>query len=251
MKHRSPLSVVLLSIVTLGIYDLYWLYKTKEILNKETQFKVPSILLLILPGIILAIGYIGIMVTVFTQDSSTTTNGAYGQTTTMSPHGGAFGGFLIATILGWILFFFISAFWFFKFSKAVNAYTSGKMSTAVTFLVLWIIHLIGVALVQDAFNDMAEGDQLTNSGGAPFNPTTPTAPNNFTQPVEPIIPVVSDFPSSTPPLPPAPTPPNPPVVVSPPVLTSNPENSEPQQVPSPDLADSNNNNQPPEDSTNS
>jgi hypothetical protein len=69
--------------------------------------------------------------------------------------------------LGFFLSFFISAYWFFKFSKAVNEYTQEKMGTAVTFLILWLIHLIGVALIQDTFNDMGEvsGGYNPNSSG--------------------------------------------------------------------------------------
>ncbi|HXE09989.1 MAG TPA: hypothetical protein VN554_01025, partial [Verrucomicrobiae bacterium] len=60
-------------------------------------------------------------------------------------------------IVGSIAAFGLSLFWFFRFSKAVNEYTHGKMSTAVSFLILWLIHLIGVALIQDTFNDMQDG----------------------------------------------------------------------------------------------
>lgn len=34
MKHRSPIAVLLLSFITLGIYSWYWLVKTKGEMNK-------------------------------------------------------------------------------------------------------------------------------------------------------------------------------------------------------------------------
>ena len=82
----------------------------------------------------------------------------------------------------------------------------GKMSTAVTFLVLWLIHLIGVALIQDTFNDMEDAA----AGGGP----------NFNQPTPGIVAVSS--PSAVPPV----APPS----VQPPV---NPQPIAPQQAPPP------------------
>ena len=67
--------------------------------------------------------------------------------------------------IGYIAGLVTSIIWFFQFSKAVNAYTQGKMSTAVTFLVLWLIHLIGVALIQDAFNDVEDAAAMGYGAG--------------------------------------------------------------------------------------
>lgn len=166
MKDRSPIAVVILSIVTFGIYDLYWLVKTKEVLNKETKFHTPSIWILFVPFLLLVICYVGIIVSTVSTHGSLQTS-QYGQAVS-TPHTGLTIIFLIGSFLGGILTFIVSAFWFFRFSKAVNEYTKGKMSTAVTFLILWVIHLIGVALVQDAFNDMS-GAGLDNNGAVPAN----------------------------------------------------------------------------------
>lgn len=151
MKHRNPLAVVLLSIVTLGIYDLYWLVKTKTVLNQTTSYHTPSIWLLVAPVPGLLLGYIGLI----GSSSLKTTTNAYGQTQLSNgTHPGIFLIFLAITFIAILIAMAISIFWFFRFSKAINQYTNGKMSTAVTFLVLWLIHLIGVALIQDTFNDM-------------------------------------------------------------------------------------------------
>jgi uncharacterized membrane protein YjgN (DUF898 family) len=39
MKKRNPLVVFLLSVITLGIYDIYWLVSTKKVLNAKTSHK--------------------------------------------------------------------------------------------------------------------------------------------------------------------------------------------------------------------
>jgi len=48
MQNRSPLAVVLLSWVTLGIYSIVWYVKTKEELN-ELGASIPTAWLLIVP----------------------------------------------------------------------------------------------------------------------------------------------------------------------------------------------------------
>jgi hypothetical protein len=49
MKHRSPAAVLLLPIVTFGIYSLYWLVATKNDINKVASPQVPTAWLLIVP----------------------------------------------------------------------------------------------------------------------------------------------------------------------------------------------------------
>jgi len=48
VKKRSPIAVVLLSIVTLGIYALYWFVVTKDEMN-GLGAKVPTAILIIIP----------------------------------------------------------------------------------------------------------------------------------------------------------------------------------------------------------
>jgi hypothetical protein len=49
MKKRSPAAPLLLPIVTLGIYSLVWLVKTKNEMNETATNKIPSAWLLIVP----------------------------------------------------------------------------------------------------------------------------------------------------------------------------------------------------------
>lgn len=163
MKHRNPLAVVGLSIITLGIYDLYWLSVTRKELNSKTRHKVPTVWLLVSPIIIL----IGVAILQIVVSASNASSG-----------GSRAGVNILSVLLGIIAvigLLVVPMIWFYKFSKAVNEYTAGKMSTAVTFLILWLLHLIGVALVQDAFNDMQ---------GGPGSPATalPMPPRLFKYP---------------------------------------------------------------------
>lgn len=48
MKNRSPIAVLLLPFVTLGIYSLYWLVVTKDEMNKLGA-NIPTAWLLIVP----------------------------------------------------------------------------------------------------------------------------------------------------------------------------------------------------------
>lgn len=161
MKKRNPLVVFILSIITLGIYDIYWLVKTKKVLNEKTSHHTPTIFLLFVPLIIIIVGY----VLLFALGTNTSSSGSYNSTnfntygtpSTTHAHASSLLIPLAVIVIGFILEFFISIIWFYKFSKAINEYTDGKMSTAVSFLILWIIHLIGVALIQDSFNSMTEG----------------------------------------------------------------------------------------------
>jgi hypothetical protein len=157
MKNRSPITVFLLSIITLGIYDIYWLLVTKNELNKRTKQHVPTIWLLIFPLILFIAGYILLIASGIYSQLLTCYNGsAYGISNECAQANIHKGPLVVGSILIKVFgatFFITSLIWFFRFSKAINEFTKGKMSTAVSFLILWLIHLIGVALIQDAIND--------------------------------------------------------------------------------------------------
>lgn len=204
MKHRSPFAVFMLSIITFGIYDIYWLVVTKKELNQKTSIHTPTIWLLFAPFIAL----IAIAVLVLMNASNMTSTTANSTVTA-----GANIAILILDFVAFLVILPITFFWFFKFSKAVNEYTSGKMSTGITFLLLWLLHLFGVAIVQDTFNDMLATD--TNTGGL-VPPAEPASPQPWSappqSPVEPATPptTVPESSVSVSPVSPAPEDPQPP-----------------------------------------
>lgn len=185
MKKRNPLAVFFLSIITIGIYDLYWLATTKKELNAKTSHHTPSIWLLIAPLPVILVGYI----LLFTASGLKAVNNAYGNTTlstSATNHTVAHPGMVLVSaillLVGFISAFIISIIWFFRYSKAVNEYTKGKMSTAVSFLVLWLIHLIGVALIQDTYNDVLDGTSVNTQPPQPAPAASPgSLPPNNTQ----------------------------------------------------------------------
>lgn len=98
MKKRSVGGVVVLSIITLGIYAIYWMVATKGEMNSQGA-NIPTAWLIIVP---------------------------------------------IANI-----------WWTWKYAEGVERVTSGGLSAGVAFLLLWLLGLIGMAIVQSAFNKVA------------------------------------------------------------------------------------------------
>lgn len=172
MKRRNPFAVFVLSFITLGIYDLYWLVKTKAELNAKTKVHTPSIFLLFSPILLLIIAVI--VLAASNSSSSPTTSTTYLNnsitTATTNVNGGSVVGISLFALTS-LITIGISFFWFFKFSKAINEYTNGKSGTGITFLLLWVLHFIGVAIVQDTFNDMLDAGAVpvpaNNMGPAP------------------------------------------------------------------------------------
>ena len=98
MQERSPLAVLLLPFVTLGIYSIYWLVTTKtEMLGKRAD--IPTAWLLIVP---------------------------------------------IANI-----------WWYWKYSEGVEKVTNSQTSAGVAFLMLFLLPIVGPAILQSYFNKVA------------------------------------------------------------------------------------------------
>lgn len=175
MKQRNVMVVVLLSLVTLGIYDLYWLVQTKKVLNQQTPTRTPTIWLLFAPVLLLLALILISTLSRVNQVNSQTSSG---------------GGLLLVLIymLGIFAIVPITFYWFFKFSKSVHEYTHGELSLAVTFLLLYVLRFLGLAIVQDKFNEMAAQGPAGPAAPmppAPGGPTPPPTPPQVTQPTPP------------------------------------------------------------------
>lgn len=99
MTKRSPVAVFVLSIITLGIYALYWLVRTKTEMNSSGA-SIPTAWYLIIP---------------------------------------------LANI-----------WWYWKFSQGVQEVTNKGMSAGVAFLMLWLLPIIGSAIIQSNLNEVTE-----------------------------------------------------------------------------------------------
>jgi len=95
MNKRSVVAVILLSIVTFGIYAIVWFVKTKNEMV-ERGADIPTAWLMIVP---------------------------------------------IASI-----------WWMWKWAGGVEHVTRGKTQQVIAFILVWLLGLIGMAIVQSSFN---------------------------------------------------------------------------------------------------
>ncbi len=186
MRQRSIPKMILLSIVTLGIYSVYWSVSTKNEMNRLGA-QVPTAWLLIIP--------------------------------------------------------FVSIYWVWKYSQAVEQITSSKVSAPLAFVVEYFLGFIGDLIIQTEFNKLATapaadssqpygppaaaGPLPDNTFGGPVAPTPPAAPIPVTPAVyaPPATPVEQPA-AYTPPAAPAEA--NPVVVSSDPTLLQPPTQAPPQ-----------------------
>lgn len=100
MKQRSVVMVIVLSIITFGIYALVWMVKTKNEMNAQGA-NIPTAWLLIVP--------------------------------------------------------IVSIWWMWKYSGGVEHVTRGKFSQVIAFILMFVLGVIGMAIIQDSFNKSAAG----------------------------------------------------------------------------------------------
>jgi hypothetical protein len=99
MKNRSPIAVVLLTIVTLGLYAIYWEVSTKMEMVKRGA-DIPTAWLIIVP---------------------------------------------IANL-----------WWAYKYCMGVEKVTEGKMNGVMALVLMLVLSVVGMAIIQDAFNKVGE-----------------------------------------------------------------------------------------------
>ena len=99
MIKRSPIAVLLLPMVTFGIYSWYWLIKTKGELNAANKEE---------------------------------------------PH--------IPTAWIWLIPFVGGIWWQWKYAEGVEKRTGGKCSQVMAFVLMFLLGVIGEAILQDFFN---------------------------------------------------------------------------------------------------
>lgn len=199
-KKRNLIAVLALTIVTFGIYYLFWLYFTrKEIVASSGNPKaIPSywvlfapfligLLLLIIPLIIL--GAAG-------ENSDTFANG-------MSAFFGIVGVLLILSGCGVIFW------WNYLYCKALSAVTKG-MDLTTSYVLFIVTNLFGVGIIwqllaQNDMNHAADGRSTNgHSTGHSVEPAYPQYPSEPTAPSAPAAPAAAQHTPSAPHAPVAP-----------------------------------------------
>ena len=99
MTKRSVVAVILLTLITFGIYGLVWFVKTKHEMV-DSGAEIPTSWLLIVP--------------------------------------------------------FANIFWLWKWSGGVDHVTQGKSGQAVSFILVFLLGIIGMAIVQSALNSAVD-----------------------------------------------------------------------------------------------
>ena len=98
MKQRGIVAVILLTLVTFGIYMIVWMVKTKNEMNR-CGADIPTAWLSIVP--------------------------------------------------------IVNIWWLWRYCQGVDTVSRGRLGAAVSFLLLAVLGVIGMAIVQDAFNKSA------------------------------------------------------------------------------------------------
>lgn len=138
MKKRSIGKMLLLTIVTLGIYRLYWFIKTRSEMKSIADVDIPTPWIFLLP----VFGYVFGIAILIASSSSVGSN----------PIG------LLAFYALLFGSFIVMALWLWKYSKAVEVVTDEKMSFALSLLILLAVpDGIDILIVQDYFNKVADG----------------------------------------------------------------------------------------------
>lgn len=174
--------VLVLTLVTLGIYEIYWLYVVRKELNAKLQGQVKSwpVSVLFAPIaviVLMTLGY-AVMSQVSTQDSSTG-DSLY---------------FLVGA-LAVIALMVIPFIWFYKFTKLVSAATPQASNSL--YLIWLLLTIFGVGfiwpmIVQSHLNSASALPPQQNPVAAPPVPPTPA-----TQPVPAVPPEAPATPPAT------------------------------------------------------
>lgn len=146
MPRRSLPLMILLSIVTLGFYQLYWVYKTRQELVSQEQ-DVPPFKLLLAPILIfLVLIPLQIVAQLTRNDSGNTAVNIFS---------------VIFGILALLIMVPLGLYWFYKYCKAVEAVTEGDMTFGISYGLFIAGVFFGVSflwpfLIQYSFNKLSD-----------------------------------------------------------------------------------------------
>ena len=135
MTYRNPVKVILLSVFTLGLYILYWLFVTgKEM--KQKGINLPSIWVFALPfGASISLLFFVSVISLFLDSNSGTYN---------------FVNLILFPILTMVLITLViplMIWWFWKYCGGIQIVTNGRLSQGTAFLIWLLLSLFGGAVV--------------------------------------------------------------------------------------------------------
>jgi Domain of unknown function (DUF4234) len=192
MKKRSVAAVIILSLVTFGIYYMVWVYKTRKEMVAKGQ-SIPTFWLLFAPVLILVlIGFLQFFVRFVLSQSASPDAG---------PNDALYRGVSVfsslAGVLAVLAIFPATIYFFYKYCKAVEAVTRGSASFGFTFglwavLTVFSLAFVWPGLIQDSFNKLADTPPtgplppapslVDPSGQTPSQPASGTTPPAYGPP---------------------------------------------------------------------
>ena len=171
MKQRNIAAVMLLGLCTFGVYDLFWLYNTRQEMTTKGA-KIPPFILLLAPslamlaGIVLGFASLGV-------NGVNDINGDADSATIVTA----------AVVVGIAALGSIpvSLYWMYKYCVAVQDVTQRHLETGLSYSLWIVLALFGFpfvwyGIVQDAFNKVAATVTLEPAANPTPAVTPPTPP---------------------------------------------------------------------------
>lgn len=170
MKNRSSIAVILLSLVTLGIYQLLWLKDTRKELVASGQ-SVPPVSVLLAPIIALLVvatlQFASQFARVSTSDGYANPSPASHITNILSV---LIGMAVVVVIIPLVVY------WFYRYCRAVEGMSGGRIEFSFSFITFiglsfFSLNWIWPGLMQNAFNKLPAVNPTDLTPRAPFPPS--------------------------------------------------------------------------------
>ncbi|HET8709031.1 MAG TPA: DUF4234 domain-containing protein [Candidatus Saccharimonadales bacterium] len=161
MKKRSVGLVIVLSIITLGIYTLFWLFDTKEEMNARGA-KIPPLKLLFLP-------LLGLAAIILLELIANGVDGQESSRKSFNIMAALVGVFSIGAML------IIPLYWYYKYCRGIELATRGQTTFGTSYLLWIVLSFVGVGFVWPGI--IQSGFNTADSVG-PANPNYPPSPYN-------------------------------------------------------------------------
>jgi hypothetical protein len=161
MKYRSLGKMLLLSIVTLTIYQIFWLYNTKKELVASGGH-IPAFKWLLAPYIaMLLILIFGLVTLGLGSDASSD-----------SVNGLLWFVLIIPISVTVLIYYGVALWWFVHYCKAAEQVTKGEMSFKLSYVLAIVLSLINLGFIwpfimQNSYNKVGQGIPLPKQSAAP------------------------------------------------------------------------------------